>query len=299
MGAPPEDGARLRVGRAAGEARRRSSCRPCSSRESRRARRTTTLGAAAAYLRAAKEFPKDPRAAQACVNAELEAQKAGDIATLKEAAPARDGQGVPRPAPSRRSARGRRRRRSRRWGCSATPRSSTRRSRRSTTGSTRTTRSTSTRRTRRTTRSSCATRRRARPRRRSTATSSSHDFPNAAEADEVVFQMGKADQNAGRDKQAAELYRRYLPRAKNARPPRRGLRRCSRSRDDRRSATSKGADESLAEAVEPRQAPRAASSAPDGKYAAAHARYMEGERVLARFDEIQISGRREAARRRG
>src|SRR5262249_50731511 len=29
---------------------------------------------------------------------------------------------------------------------------------------------------------------------------------------------------------------------------------------------------------------------PDGKYAAAHARYMEGERVLAKFDAIQISG---------
>ena len=42
--------------------------------------------AAKAYLRAAKEFPKDPRAAQACVNAELEAQKAGDQDTLKEAA---------------------------------------------------------------------------------------------------------------------------------------------------------------------------------------------------------------------
>src|SRR5262249_1871344 len=42
--------------------------------------------AATAYLRAAKEFPRDQRAAQACVNAELEAQKAGDLATLKEAA---------------------------------------------------------------------------------------------------------------------------------------------------------------------------------------------------------------------
>ena len=42
--------------------------------------------AAIAFLRAAKEFPKDPRAAQACVNAELESQKAGDVATLKEAA---------------------------------------------------------------------------------------------------------------------------------------------------------------------------------------------------------------------
>jgi cellulose synthase operon protein C len=29
---------------------------------------------------------------------------------------------------------------------------------------------------------------------------------------------------------------------------------------------------------------------PDGKYAAAHARYMEGERVLAKFDAIQIQG---------
>jgi hypothetical protein len=29
---------------------------------------------------------------------------------------------------------------------------------------------------------------------------------------------------------------------------------------------------------------------PDGKFAAAHARYMEGERILARFDQIQIQG---------
>src|SRR6478735_10473344 len=42
--------------------------------------------AAAAYLRAAKEFPKDARAGQACVNAEIESQKAGDIATMKTAA---------------------------------------------------------------------------------------------------------------------------------------------------------------------------------------------------------------------
>ncbi|MET0595916.1 MAG: tetratricopeptide repeat protein, partial [Polyangiaceae bacterium] len=42
--------------------------------------------AAAAYLRAAKEFPRDPRSGQACVNAEIEAQKAGDIATMKTAA---------------------------------------------------------------------------------------------------------------------------------------------------------------------------------------------------------------------
>ncbi|MBV9946461.1 MAG: tetratricopeptide repeat protein, partial [Myxococcales bacterium] len=42
--------------------------------------------AAAAYLRAANEFPKDARAAQACVNAEQEAKLAGDAKTLVEAA---------------------------------------------------------------------------------------------------------------------------------------------------------------------------------------------------------------------
>ena len=46
-------------------------------------------GAAAAYLRAAKEFPKDTRAAQACVNAEQEAKLAGDAKTLQEAAKSR------------------------------------------------------------------------------------------------------------------------------------------------------------------------------------------------------------------
>ena len=42
--------------------------------------------AAAAYLRAAKEFPKEPRAAQAAVNAEVSARRAADLATMKAAA---------------------------------------------------------------------------------------------------------------------------------------------------------------------------------------------------------------------
>jgi TolA-binding protein len=41
---------------------------------------------AAAYLRAAKEFPKEPRSAQAAVNAEVEARRAADLATLSAAA---------------------------------------------------------------------------------------------------------------------------------------------------------------------------------------------------------------------
>jgi len=42
--------------------------------------------AAEAYLRAAKEFPKEQRAAQAAVNAEVEARRAADLATLAAAA---------------------------------------------------------------------------------------------------------------------------------------------------------------------------------------------------------------------
>lgn len=42
--------------------------------------------AARAYLRAASEFPREPRAAQAAVNATIEARRAGDLATLRAAA---------------------------------------------------------------------------------------------------------------------------------------------------------------------------------------------------------------------
>lgn len=42
--------------------------------------------AAAAFLRAAREFPREPRAAQAAVNAEVEARKAGDFETMHTAA---------------------------------------------------------------------------------------------------------------------------------------------------------------------------------------------------------------------
>ncbi len=42
--------------------------------------------AASAYLRAASEFPKEPQAARAAVNAEVEAKRAGDLTTLSAAA---------------------------------------------------------------------------------------------------------------------------------------------------------------------------------------------------------------------
>lgn len=44
------------------------------------------VGAANAYLRAAKEFPKDDRAAKACVNAVVEGKQSGELAVAQQAA---------------------------------------------------------------------------------------------------------------------------------------------------------------------------------------------------------------------
>ena len=172
-------------------------------------------GAAVAYLRAAKEFPRDPRAAQACVNAELEAQKAGDVATLKEAATLvttgtyRDRPESPVGAWTAATT-------FQAMGSSPTPPPSMKRWRSSATESTPVYQKYE--HTRDAAYNAVVLR----------EAIGEHDraaqdgqrfltaYGSEKEADEVVFQMGKAEQNAGRDKQAAELYRRYIPRAKNA-----------------------------------------------------------------------------------
>ena len=171
-------------------------------------------GAAKAYLRAAKEFPNDPRAAQACVNAELEAQKAGDTETLKEGAKLVTGKAYATKPESPHGA----------WIAAATFQS-------------------------------MGLFAESAEFHEAIAGLADRDHPNyqkyehakdaaynavvlrvatgehdkaiangnrfltqygtTSDADEVVFQMGKAHQNAGRNKEAADLYRRYLARSKN------------------------------------------------------------------------------------
>ena len=242
--------------------------------------------AAKAYLRAAKEFPKDARAAQACVNAELAAQKAGDQETLKEAATLITGKDYRDKPESPQGA----------WIAA-------------------------------TTFQSLGLFVEAAALDEAIAELADKDHPHylkfehakdaafnavvlrvatgehdkaiangnrflqqyggTVEADEVVFQMGKAHQNAGRDKEAVDLYRRYVAKAKN--------------QDHRvqvyvllasaliKTKDEKGAGDALKVAVDIGKH-RKGELGPDGKYAAAHARYMEGERVLAKFDSIQIQG---------
>ena len=242
--------------------------------------------AARAYLRAAKEFPNDPRAAQACVNAELEAQKAGDTEALKEGAKLVTGKAYASKPESPHGA----------WIAAATFQS-------------------------------MGLFAESAEFHEAIAGLADRDHPNyqkyehakdaaynavvlrvatgehdkaitngnrflaqygtTADADEVVFQMGKAHQNAGRNKEAADLYRRYLARSKNQDHRVQGwvllATALAKNGDDR------GADEALKAAVDIGKH-RKNDLGPDGKYAAAHARYMEGERVLEKFDKIQIAG---------
>ncbi len=243
-------------------------------------------GAAVAYLRAAKEFPKDPRAAQACVNAELEAQKAGDVATLKEAATLVTSGSYRDRAESPVGA----------WTAATTFQAMGLFGEAATLDEAI---------------AQLADREHPAFQKYEHAKDAAynavilreaigeHDravadgqrFLSAhgteKEADEVVFQMGKAEENAGREKQAAELYKRYLPRAKNSDHRAEGL--VALARIDAKVGDERGAEEALASAVSlGKHRPR--DLGPEGKYAAAHARYLQGERVLAKFEKIQIQG---------
>lgn len=244
------------------------------------------LGAARAYLRAAKEFPKDPRAAQACVNSELAAQRAGDPATLKEGAQLVTGKEYRDRAESPQGA----------WIAA-------------------------------TTFQSMGLFAESAEFHEAIAGLADKEHPHylkfehakdaafnavvlrvatgehdkaiangnrylaqhgaSADADEVVFQMGKAHQSAGRNKEAADLYRRYVARSKNQDHRVQGLVLLAQALV--KIGDEKGAGDALKTSVDVGKH-RRSELGPEGKYAAAHARYMEGERVIARFDAIRIQG---------
>ncbi|MGH7298395.1 MAG: tetratricopeptide repeat protein [Polyangiaceae bacterium] len=242
--------------------------------------------AAAAYLRAAKEFSRDPRAAQACVNAEQEAKLAGDAKTLQEGAQLAMGPAYRDRPESPQGA----------WIATTTLQAmglfgeaADIAEQMASLGD------------------------REHPNyakyehERDAAynavilreATGEHDravldgnkflaaYGSSAEADEVVFQMGRAHQSAGRAKDAAQLYRRYITRAKNLDHRAEGL--VLLALAEVKMGDERGAGTSLDEAVSLGKH-RSRELGADGKYAAAHARYMQGERILAKFEQIQISG---------
>jgi tetratricopeptide (TPR) repeat protein len=242
--------------------------------------------AAAAYLRAAKEFPKDARAAQACVNAEQEAKLSADVKTLQEAAQLamgpqyRDKQESPTGA----------------WIATTTLQAmglfgeaADIAEQMANLGDREHPNYAKFEHERDAAYNAVILREATGEHDRAVADGNKFlaGYGNSVEADEVVFQMGRAHQNAGRARDAAELYKRYLARAKNLDHRAEGL--VLLAQAQLKSADERGAESSLAEAVGLGKR-RAHDLGPEGKYAAAHARYMEGERVVTKFEQIQIQG---------
>jgi TolA-binding protein len=234
--------------------------------------------AAAAYLRAAKEFPRDQRAGQACVNAEIEAQKAGDIVTMKGAADLliTDHKDAPEAALGA-------------WTAATQfqgmglfaeaatyhevlaerfPKSEHAKDAafngvllRTTVGD-----------------YDKAIQDGKRYR---------QQYGTGPEADEVAFLMGKAHEREKKWRDAADLYRNYAKSTKNA--DRRAEAYVRLATVLLKMNSTRDADEALADAVALAKQ-RGVTLGPDGKYAAAHARYMQGERILTAFDQIEIAG---------
>ncbi len=231
---------------------------------------------AAAYLRAASEFSKEPRAAQAAVNAEVEAKSAGDLATLSLAA----NRLVTDHAQREEAAEGV-------WIAATTfqavglfskaadyhavitdnwPKSAHHKDAaynavllRATVGE------------------------------HDKAIDSGQKFrkyyPRDEAADEVIFLMGKAHEKAGKKQDAQTLYDRYAKSARSANGQIEALVRLATvaSSDER------GAAAALERALHA-YAQNKGRLSDRGKYYAAKARYMQGEMVLAKYEAVRVEG---------
>lgn len=231
---------------------------------------------AAAYLRAAHEFPKEPRAAQAAVNAELEARRAGDLETLAAAAsrlitdhPQRDeaAQGVWIAATTFQQvglfskAADYHAVIAERWPKSAHHKDA----------------------------AYNAVLLRAAVGEHDKAIESGQRFRKQyardEAADEVIFLMGKAHEKAGKLREAEALYDQYAKTALSVNGQIESLVRLAavRGNDERGVATA--LDRAMHVYTQ-----RKNQLSDRGRYYAAKARYMQGEAVLARYEAVKIEG---------
>jgi cellulose synthase operon protein C len=234
--------------------------------------------AATAYIRAAKEFPNEPRAAKAAVNAEIEAKKAGDMETLKVAAAILIADHKQRDEAAQGT-----------WIAANTfqevglfseaadyheviaenwPRFEHHKDAafnavllRTTVGET------------------------------NKAIDDGNKFkryyPRDEASEEVTFLMGKAYEKAEKWKDAATVYDRYSRNAKTPNGQIEALARLAAMRV--KLGESSGAANALQRANDTYKQKKG-SLDDTGKYFAAKARYMQGERILAEFDAIKIEG---------
>jgi tetratricopeptide (TPR) repeat protein len=242
--------------------------------------------AAAAYLRAAREFPKDARAAQACVNAEQEAKLGGDAKVLQEAAQLAMGPAY-RDKPESPTGG---------WIATTTLQAmglfgeaADIAEQMAALGDREHPNYQKFEHEKDAAYNAVILRQAGGENERAVAdgTKFLNAYASAPEADDVVFQMGRAHQNAGRAKDAAELYKRFLSRAKNLDHRAQGL--VLLAQVEVKIGDERGAAASLEEAVNLGKRQGRTLGA-EGKYAAAHARYMQGERILAKFEQLLIQG---------
>lgn len=234
--------------------------------------------AAKAYLRAAREFPEEPRAAQAAVNAEIESRRAADLTSMKEAAdlliqhhPGRKeaAEGV--------------------WIAATTYQSVGLLSEAADYHATLVEKFPGSEHRQDAAYNAVLLRTTVGEHDKAIESGKAYEkyFPRADDADEVVFLMGKAHEKAKKWKEAEALYNRYSRTAKLSSNRIEALVRLATVRyelgDDR------GADAALSRARQNYRTYKR-SLDDDGKYFAAKARYMQGQRIVAEFDRIQIEG---------
>ena len=112
-------------------------------------------------------------------------------------------------------------------------------------------------------------------------------YPRGDDTDEVIFLMGKAHEKAEKWNDAQRLYQRYSVAARNPSRKVEALVRLATVRVKLKNES--GAKRSLADARNTYKRNKRGMDA-DGKYFAAKAIYMEGERILADYDKVKIEG---------
>jgi tetratricopeptide (TPR) repeat protein len=112
-------------------------------------------------------------------------------------------------------------------------------------------------------------------------------YPRDEASDEVTFLMGRAHEKAGKWKDAEELYDRY---SRNSRRPSREIEALVRLATVRiQRSDERGADTALDRALKSYRQNKAGLDE-QGKYFAAQARYLQGERILSAFAKVKIEG---------
>jgi TolA-binding protein len=119
-------------------------------------------------------------------------------------------------------------------------------------------------------------------------------FPRHDSRDEVLFMVGRAHEAAGDWADAARVYRRYASRGKD--PDRRVEAQARLAQVLLSKGDARGAQRALRAAV--KAGKRGGKRLESGRYFAAQARFMQGDRVLSEFEAVRIEGDARSLRNR-